>query len=63
MVSNVEVYVNKDRRVTIQEIANKFNIGKILITSFVFLSQKKGMSKISARWVAKHLKEDQRQPG
>ena len=53
MVANVEAFVNKDRRVTLQEVANKFSISK---TSDFTL--KINVSKVSARWVPKQLKED-----
>ena len=51
MVANVEVFVNKDRRVTLQEIANQFSIGKVL--AHQILHEKVGMSNVSARWVPK----------
>ena len=30
MVANIEVFVNKDRRVTLQEVADQFSIRKVL---------------------------------
>ena len=58
MVANVEVFVNKDRRVTLQETANQFSIGKA--SAYQILHEKIGMSKVSARWVLKQLTEDQK---
>ena len=56
MVTNV--FVNKDRRVTLQEVANQFSICKVL--AHQILHQIVGMSKVSARWVPKQLTEDQK---
>ena len=63
MVANVEVFVNKDRRVTLQEIAtgSQFSIGKVL--AHQTLHEKVGMSIVSARWVPKKLTKNQKHPG
>jgi ribosomal protein S25 len=34
MVANVKAFVNKNRRVTLEEVANKFSIGKALAQDF-----------------------------
>ena len=61
MMANVKVFVNKDCRVTLQEVANQFSIGKA--SAHQILHKKVGLSKVSARWVPKQLTEDQRCPG
>ena len=48
MVVNGEVFVKTDQRVTLQEVANQFIIGKVR-----HLHKKLDMSKVSARWVLK----------
>ena len=58
MVANVEVFVNKDHRVTLQEVANQFSIGKAL--AHQILHEKIGMSKINAKWVPKQLTKDKK---
>ena len=58
MMANVEVFVNKDHRVTLQEVANQFRIGKAL--AHQILQAKIGMGKVSARWMRKQLIEDQK---
>ena len=47
MVVNVEVFVNKDHRVTLQEVAYQFSIGKAL--AHQILNKKIAMSMVSAR--------------
>ena len=61
IVANVEVFVNKDRRVTVQVVAHQFSIGKALAHQILHQKKKKlGKSNISARWVPKQVKEDQK---
>ena len=47
MVANVEAFVNKDRRVTLEEVANKLSIGKA--SAHKILHEPLAMSKVSAR--------------
>ena len=58
MVANVEVFVSKDHKVTLQEVANQFSISKG--SAHRILHEKIGISKVSARWVPKQLTEDQK---
>ena len=58
MVGNVEVFVNKDHRVTLQEVSNQFSISKAL--AHQILHKNLSMSKVNARWVPKQLTEDQK---
>ena len=58
MVANVEIFANKDRRVTLQEVANEFSIGEALADQI--LHEKIGMSKVSAKLAPKQLTEDQK---
>ena len=58
MVANVEILVNKDHKMTLQEEANRFSIGKALVHQL--LQQKIGVSKVSARWMPKELTEYQK---
>ena len=58
MVANVEVFVNKDCRVTLQEVASQFSIGKALVHQI--LHEEVGTSKISAMWLPKQMTEDQK---
>ena len=44
MLANVEVFVNKDRRVTLQEVANQFSIGKA--SAHQILHETLGVSKV-----------------
>ena len=44
MVANVGVFVNKDRRVTLQDIANQFSIGKT--SAYQILHEKIDISKV-----------------
>ena len=57
-VANVEVFANKDRRVTLQEAAYQFSIGKASANQI--LHENIGVSKVSARRVLKQLTEDQK---
>ena len=61
MVVNVEVFVNKDHRVTLQEVAYQFSIGKE--SAHQILHEKLGMGKVNARWMPKQLTEDHRHAG
>ena len=47
MLTNVEVFVNKDRRMTLREVANRFSIGKVSVQPT--LHEDIGMSKESAK--------------
>jgi predicted transcriptional regulator len=47
MVANVKAFVNKNRRVTMEEVANKLSIGKA--SAHKILHEHLGMSKVSAR--------------
>lgn len=58
MVKNVESYIMKDRRVTLQEVANRFSISKGSV--FKIVRDNLGLSKVSARWVPKQLSADQK---
>ena len=58
MVANVEVFVNKDCRVTLQEVANQLSVGKA--SAHQILHKKIGVSKTSAKWVLQQLTEDQK---
>ena len=53
MVAKVEVFVNKDRRVTLQKVANQFSIGKAW--AHPILHEKKRYEQV----VPKQLTEDQ----
>jgi hypothetical protein len=57
-VANVKAFVNKNRRVTLEDIANKFSIGKA--SAHKILHEHLGMSKVSARWVPRQLSTDQK---
>ena len=57
-VANVKAFVNKNRRVTLEEVANKFSIGKA--SAHKILHEHLGMSKVSARWVPRQLSADQK---
>jgi histone-lysine N-methyltransferase SETMAR len=59
MVANVKAFVKKNRRVTLEEVANKFSIGK----AHKILHEHVGMSKVSARWVPRQLSADQTATG
>jgi histone-lysine N-methyltransferase SETMAR len=58
MIANVKAFVNKYRRVTLEEVANKFSIGKA--SAHKILHEHLGMSKVSARWVPRQLSTDQK---
>ena len=47
---------NKDRRVTLEKIANKFSIGKASAHTILHIS----MSKVCARWVPRQLSAHQK---
>ena len=55
MVANVEGFVNKDRRVTLQEVAKQFRISKA--SAHEILHKIQGMSKVSVR-MPKQLTEE-----
>ena len=57
MVANDEVFVNKDCRVTLQDVVNQFSICKVLAHQILY--EKLGMNEISARWVPKQQTENQ----
>ena len=52
------LFVRKDRRVTLQEVANQFSIGKA--SAHQKSHDNLDMSKVSARWELKQLTEDQK---
>ena len=56
LMANADVFVNKHRRVILQEVVNLFSIGKA--SAHQILHEKLGMSKAS--WVPKQLTEDQK---
>jgi histone-lysine N-methyltransferase SETMAR len=58
MVANANAFVNKNRRVTLKEVANRFRIGQT--SAHKILHEHLGMSKVSARWVPRHLSVDQK---
>ena len=58
LMANVNVFVNKHRRMILQEVANQFSIGKA--SAHQILHEKLGISKVNARWVPKQLIEDQK---
>jgi hypothetical protein len=58
MVANVKASVNKNRQVTLEEVANKLSIDKALAQKI--LHEHLGLSKASARWVPKELSADQK---
>ena len=47
MLTNVEVFFNKDRRMTLREVANRFSIRKVSVQPT--LREDIGMSKESAK--------------
>ena len=51
MVVNLEVFVKKEHRVTLQEVVNQFSTGKKPANQI--LQEKLGMSKVQARLVPK----------
>ena len=52
----VEVFVNRNRIVTLQEEANQFSIGTA--SAKQILHKQLSLNKVSARWVLKQLTED-----
>ena len=58
MVGNVEVFVNKECRVILQEVANQFSICKG--SAHQILQKNLGLSKVSARWVLKQSQKASR---
>ena len=53
LIADVKKFIDKDRRVGIQTIADKFHIG--YQTASMILHDDLGLSKLSARWVPKLL--------
>ena len=58
-MQNVEVLVNKDRRVTMQEVANQYSIGIGNDSAHKILNEKEQVW-VSFRWVPKQSIEDQK---
>jgi histone-lysine N-methyltransferase SETMAR len=58
MVANNKAFVNRNRRVTLEELANTFSISKESANKI--LHEHLGMSKVIARWVPRQLSSDQK---